>query len=113
METETNIERGMPAGRGQVAARKSFGNPGRNTEVGYDVRGGGWLEALWQDLGYGMERDEEPHFTLVAVVTLASGIVASTAIFMFFRILMAVDHFAVKDLAGHRVDLRKTSPGEE
>src|SRR5262249_32272398 len=53
METETNIKRGMPPDEARAAALKSFGALSRNTERGYDIRGGGWLETLWQDLRYG------------------------------------------------------------
>ena len=53
METETNIKRGMPPDEARAAALKSFGNPVRSTERGYEICGGGWLEALWQDLACG------------------------------------------------------------
>ena len=100
METETNIKRGMPPDEARAAALKSFGNLGRNTELGYDIRGGGWLEALWQDLRYGVRMLlKNPGFTLIAVITLALGIGANTAIFTLFY-SMAWRPLPVKDPAG-------------
>src|SRR5262245_14576265 len=82
LETETNIKRGMPPDEARAAALKSFGNLGRNTELGYEIRGGGWLETIWQDLRYGARMLlKNLAFSITAISILAIGIGANTAIF--------------------------------
>jgi predicted permease len=89
METEANIRRGMPPDEARARALKSFGNLSRNTELGYDLRGGGWLENLWQDLRFGIRMlMKQPGFSLTAVLTLALGIGANAAIFTLLHAVM-------------------------
>src|SRR5215475_6962740 len=66
MRVEENIRRGMSPDEARRDAEQRFGNQTRIKEQGYDVRGGRWLETVWQDLGYGVRMLlKNPRFTLV------------------------------------------------
>jgi len=69
-------------GQAEGAARRPFGNVTRIREQCRDLWTFIWLETFWQDVRYGgRQLARGPGFTVSAVVTLALGIGATTAVY--------------------------------
>ena len=110
IETDQNIARGMLPQEARAAARRKLGNSTAIREEIYHMNTAAFLDAAARDFRYGLRAlAKNPTFSAVALLTLAIGIGANTAVFSVLdSVVLEPLHYPN---SGQLVALRQIAPG--
>src|SRR5258708_3501565 len=109
IETDDNIARGMSPEAARAAARRKLGNPTLVREEIYQMNTVTLIDSAWRDLKYGARLLRvNPAFAVVAILSLALGVGANTAIFQLLD-AVRIRTLPVKD-ADELVEIRNADP---
>ncbi len=111
MAVHDRVERGESATEAEQSARLEFGNVGLVKEATRDMWGRVFVEQLAKDMRYGIRVIlKNPRFTVIAILTLALGLGANSAIFSMVNALI-LRPYTFRDL-DRLVLVREASRGE-
>src|SRR5690348_13551107 len=113
LSAQERVEHGAEAREAERAARREFGNVGLVKEATRDLWGWAWLRDVAEDARYGLRMLlKNPGFAIVAILSLALGIGATTAVFsVVYGVLVnpypyansdRMVHLVVRDANGNR-----------
>src|SRR5271155_3429464 len=114
-------ERGASMRDAEAGARREFGNVSLVREVTRDAWGWRWLSDIAEDARYGMRMTlKNPGFSIVAILSLALGIGATTAMFsVVYGVLVnpypyahsdRMVHLVLRDAAGNQSFINLNQP---
>jgi predicted permease len=113
--TERNVAAGMSPADARRAALIRFGSPDAIAEAAHAQRRGAWLADLVRDARFGVRMlRRSPAFTLLALLALALGIGANTALFSVVDalVLRPLPFAAPAELVSVRFGITRQAPGQ-